>query len=60
MLRLLDVLCGLFCRALCTICGPHAQTSIFFEILLKKREHLIYIYNEYVWLTLTLLPFQRI
>lgn len=32
----------------------------FFQILLKKREHLIYIYNEYVCLTPTLLPYQHI
>lgn len=37
---------------LCTICGPHAQISILFSLqtLLTLREHLIYIYNEYIWL----------
>lgn len=42
----------LFGGRLCTICGPHAQISIFFSLqtLLTLREHLIYIYNEYIWL----------
>lgn len=55
MLGLLDILCGFFFffgGRLCTICGPHAQISILFSLqtLLTLREHLIYIYNEYIWL----------